>query len=283
MRNKESELSAILIELIDELVRKRLAEILNEKKVEPIPDRPLKSLSSTMANKYPPEFDKFWMQFPPERRKEKARALSAWKKLSGDVKLSVIFAAKNYCDANVLENGGKYIKYPERFISHRTYEDWGAADKDTTWMIKAMDYFSDEHLKKTGMIHNFSDKLREMAIADFKQLGPDLCKDKFYAFFSDKDFKIRDECKEKGYGYFTFHLLLTTLLKDSKLKRPLPCPICKKLDGHEEDCPTLVKIREDKEKELVEVEEGRLVHVDMSELFKKKLKEKKDVENTQES
>lgn len=280
MRNKESELSAVLIELIDDLVKKRVAEYLkNPERCEPVKDSPLQKVQRKKPAEYPAPFQKYMLQFPSKKRVDRALAYTAWKKLSQDNRVKVVFAAKNYCDDNMLRNNGQYIKSPERFIKHRTFEDWMERDAEIDWILKAIDHFDSEYNKKTGMVSTWSDKLRTMAIEEFQRLGRETAADKIYTFFSDKDMKIRDECRTKGYGFFTFKMLSDNLLQQSTIKRPVRCPKCGEYGEHAPDCEITLQKIEAKAQEEKEIEEGRLMQVSMTDLFKKKREEKKDVES----
>jgi hypothetical protein len=274
MRSKESELSSVLIDIVDDLVKKRIAEYFKDpERCTPSADSPLQSLEKSKTE-YPAQFKKFILQFPANRRKEQPQAYIAWKKLSEKNKLDVIHAAKNYCDDNLLRNNGQYIKYPERFIKHRTFEDWLERDEELDWITKAVEHYDSEYEKKTGMVNTWSDKLRTMAIEEFQRIGREAAADKIWVFFSDKDTKIRDECRVKGYGFFTFKMLVDNLLKDTAVKRPVRCPKCGEYGSHSPECPITLERIAAKEQEEREVAEGRLVQVSMGDLFKQKREDK---------
>lgn len=282
MRNIESELSSILIELIDGLVTKRVAEALRDKEEVPAPgpnDLKLQNIPRKKKQDYPALFEKFWITWPANKRKEKSRAYTAWRKLSEESKRLVVIAGRNYVEDNTVRNGGQYIKYPERFITHRTFEDWLETDETMRWIKGAMDHFDSEFEKKTGMVNTWTEKLRQMAVAELQRIGREKAADKIWVFFSDRDFKIRDECRTKGYGFYTFKLLMDNMLKDTAVKRPARCPKCGEIGSHAPDCQITLDRIAAEEQEKKEIEDGRLVEFNLGDAFKKKIQEKKDVES----
>lgn len=284
MLNRESQLGSVLTDFIRSVVREEVKKVLEANNMQPPGDSPDNTelpLKKNVQKRpgYPSLFTKFMDQYPPKKRKERAKAYTAWCRLSDDNKLKLVVAARNYVDDNLLRNGGTYIKYPERFISHKTFEDWIEVDEDVKWIKGAMDFFDSEYEKKTGMVNIWSDKLREMAIDEFKRLGRETAADKIWVFFSDKDMKIRDECRQKGYGFFTFKLLSDTLLKQTTTRKPVRCPECGERGSHAPHCPITLEKMKKEAQEKKEIEEGRLMNVSLGDMFKKAREEKGNVDN----
>ena len=65
---------------------------------------------------YPPEFEKFWDNYP--KKIEKKNCYITWKRLNKKAKEEVIIAAKNYKKAVQAEcREDEYIKFPKTFLN----------------------------------------------------------------------------------------------------------------------------------------------------------------------
>jgi hypothetical protein len=95
----------------------------NDKNVEN--EENLKPLAEVTAM-YDPEFELFWMEYPSQRKRDKAKSYTIWKKEVKSIpKDQLTECVKRYAkDKRAIGVDGKYAKMPTTFLNAKTYKDY---------------------------------------------------------------------------------------------------------------------------------------------------------------
>ena len=116
---------------------------------------------------------------------------------------------------------------------------------------------------------------------DYARVGAERLRNSIILFFADEVEEVSRFVKKAGYHYNVFHGVLEKLLIS---KRSVSiCPECLEVGRHKADCPVTIKKNKKRTAEAAIAAEIREenANVDLTGMFKKKLKEKNNIEEWQ--